>query len=259
MELGAAPAPEQKKQPTLNDLIKMRKPRPRRCGLYGLHGVGKSTWASNAPSPIFIQTEDGGLESDVAALPVCENVSHVIRCLDRLIEEPHEFKTVVIDTVDWLERMIQRHVAAQHGKEHISAIEYGRGFAEVADYFEVQIISRLEKLNAKGMTVVLLMHSEIKSVKLPDLETFDHYQPRMHRALVDLVSEWVDELLFACFAVHIKSVKEQFSKEGRKVAVGGDDRIMRCTNKAFAKAKNRLQMPDELPLEFPEYQKYWRS
>ena len=38
--------------------------------LYGTHGIGKSTFASCAPKPIFLQTEDGLGEIDCDKFPL---------------------------------------------------------------------------------------------------------------------------------------------------------------------------------------------
>lgn len=79
--------------------------------LYGMEGIGKSTFAANFPAPIFIQTEDGLGMIDCAKFPLAKSFDEVFQELVALETEPNEFKTIVIDSLDWLERLIWDKVA----------------------------------------------------------------------------------------------------------------------------------------------------
>ena len=46
-----------------------------RIMLYGVEGIGKTTFAAGAPSPIFIQTEDGLGSIDVPHFPLASSMS----------------------------------------------------------------------------------------------------------------------------------------------------------------------------------------
>ena len=57
--------------------------------VYGVHGVGKSTFGAMAEKPIFIQTEDGLGVLDVTAFPKAQTYDEVIQALSALGQEVH--------------------------------------------------------------------------------------------------------------------------------------------------------------------------
>lgn len=79
---------------------------PPRILVYGTEGIGKSTFASTSPNPIFIPTEDGLDNIDCAKFPLCKTFVEVMSYIDVLQNESHDYRTIIIDTVDWLERLI---------------------------------------------------------------------------------------------------------------------------------------------------------
>ncbi|MCL2649234.1 MAG: ATP-binding protein [Phycisphaerales bacterium] len=89
---------------TLQNIHRGRKHLPPRLLVYGTEGIGKTTLAAAAPSPIFIPTEDGLDQIDCASFPLAKNFADVENALRSLIHEKHEFETVVIDSCDWAER-----------------------------------------------------------------------------------------------------------------------------------------------------------
>ena len=89
--------------------------KPPRILIYGVAGVGKTTFASQAPSPVFLWTEDGAGTLDVTGFPLATSFDDVLQALSALYSEDHGFQTVVIDSLDWLEPLVWRHVCRQHG------------------------------------------------------------------------------------------------------------------------------------------------
>lgn len=139
---------------------------PRRIMLYGTHGIGKSTWAASAPKPIFIQTEDGLADIDCDSFPLCETFEDAIGCLRSLYESDHEYKTVVIDSADWLERLIWAQVCADKNVTSIEDIGYAKGYTFAVDHWS-RIINGLNALRAQGMASILLAHSQIEKFEDP--------------------------------------------------------------------------------------------
>ena len=104
-----------------------KRPAPRRCMIHGVQGVGKSTWAATSDRPIFIQTEDGLGEIDCAKFPVARGFADVMAALTELRSEAHDFRTVVVDSLDWLERLIWQEVCVRKNVKNIEDIEPYRG------------------------------------------------------------------------------------------------------------------------------------
>jgi len=232
-----------------------KRPVPRRVMNYGVHGVGKSTWASQSDSPIFIQTEDGLGQIDCAKFPLAETYAQVIQALSELYSEPHDYQTVVIDTLDWLERLIWAEVCRKRGVENIEDIGYAKGYAFALTQWR-EVLEGLTALrNERGMMIILIAHSQIEKFENPETDSYDRYVPRLHRHASALVQEWCDEVLFATYKVHTKQVDEGFGRTKAK-GIGTGERIIRTTERPAHVAKNRLGLPDELPLDWQAYAQY---
>ena len=90
----------------LSTITRGRENKPPRLFVYGQEGVGKSLFSASAPNPIFVQTEDGLGEIDTAKFPLAKSLADVTSARTALRDEPHDFQTVVLDSADWLERLI---------------------------------------------------------------------------------------------------------------------------------------------------------
>jgi hypothetical protein len=105
-----------------------RNPAPRRVMLYGTHGIGKSTFASRAPKPVFIQTEDGLGEIDCDKFALTTTFDQAMQALSELYTDKHPYRTVVVDSLDWLERLIWGEVCRKRNVESIEDIGYAKGY-----------------------------------------------------------------------------------------------------------------------------------
>jgi len=228
---------------------------PRRVINYGMHGVGKSTWASRAPSPLVLTIEDGLNDLEVDRTPLLRRTADVAQWLIELGgEEPHGYKTVVIDTLDWLEKLIWSATCEDAGKKSIEDFGYGRGYALSMKRWEMLLLL-LDCCRAKGMNIVLLAHARIEKFSPPDADSYDRWTLDLHKTASALVQEWADEVLFSTYQVSTIKRDEGFRERTR--AIGGSDRIVHTTEAATHAAKRRIVLPDVLPLEWSEYQKHW--
>ena len=227
-------------------ILKGKSEKPRRILLYGVHGVGKSTWASEAPGALFLDIEDGIGDLDVNKTEHLKDFGAVVACISWLVTNDHKFQTIVLDTVDWMEHMIFEDVARSAGKANIEEIGYGKGYKIAAKKWQF-LLNGLERLREKGMTIVLLCHAQIRKFTPPDGDGYERYEPSIHEVGSRILQEWCDEVLFACFRIFTRTEDQGFGKE-RKIAIGGKERLIKTSESASVIAKNRLKLPDELPL-----------
>jgi hypothetical protein len=239
----------------IEQITRGKNPAPRRTHITGVAGVGKSTCAAQAPEAIFIPTEDGLRDIDCSSFPVATSYADVLKALSELYKEEHDYRTVAIDSLDQLERLIHAEVCKKHGVQSIELIGYAKGYTFALSWWTdiLQGLSALRK--DRGMAVILISHSRIERFENPEGDAYDRYVPRLHKLAANLVNEWCDEVLFACHKVLTRSSEAGFNRK-RAVGIGTGERILRTTERPFCVAKNRLGMPPEIPLSWNAYAKY---
>ena len=237
-----------------------RENKPPRIMVYGQEGVGKSTLGASAPDPIFIQTEDGLGEIDCCKFPLAQSVEDVIIELTALRDEEHNFRTVVIDSLDWLERLIFDEICKEFGVRSIEKADggYGKGYVDALVHWR-KVLALLDDLrNKRGMMVILLAHAKVERFEDPENAAYDRYSPRLHKHAASLISEWVDTVLFATKRMRV-------SKDGDSrmiaapIGADGGERIIRTNGSPACIAKNRYGLPNEIPLSWDEFIQVYRN
>src|SRR5574343_961955 len=110
--------------------LKKNQPKAPRIIIHGAPGVGKTTLACSAPNPVVIRTEDGLGVLDVEAFPLAESYQDVIDAIGALYTEDHQYQTLVLDSLDWLEPLIRQKVCSDNKVASIEALGYGKGYVE---------------------------------------------------------------------------------------------------------------------------------
>lgn len=232
-----------------------KRPAPRRIMTYGVHGIGKSTFGAMADRTIFLPLEDGLGEIDCASLPLMDSYDQVLAALGELYTEPHDYRTVVVDSLDWLEQLIWAEVCRKRSVETIEDIGYAKGYTFALTQWR-EVLAGLDALrNERAMTVILLAHCKIETFANPETESYDRYVPRLHKHASALIQEWCDEVLFATYKIFTKQHDEGFNRT-RAQGIGTGERVLRTTERPAHVAKNRLNLPDELPLDYSVYASY---
>lgn len=244
---GSRPKPQP--APVRNRLagvVKGKVAKPIRVVLYSTDGLGKSTWASDAPEPIFIGAEDGTANLDVARMPGIDSWRDIIESAQELATSEHPYRTVVLDTADWAEPLLWRHVALAGGKSDIEDFGYGKGYAAALNEWRI-LLSIFDRLRDRGMHVIVLAHSWIKPFKNPDGDDFDRYELKLHPKASGLIREWADCVLFGNYETFAHK------KDGRTRGVSTGARIVHTTRTAAWDAKNRIGLPETMPLSWEAF------
>ena len=215
--------------------------------IYGPEGVGKTTFASKAPGAVFIDTEGSTRHMDVARFDPPESLDNVTEILAYVVGHPQDFGTIVIDTVDWLERLIFDAVCQEKKIQNIEDIGYGKGYVYAKQKLQ-KLLELLQAIVDMGVNIVLVCHSMIRKFELPDeMGSYDRYMLKLNeKNIAPLVKEWVDMMLFVNYKTDIVTDADGKTKKGR----GGQKRVMYANHSACWDAKNRFGLPDEMPFDF---------
>lgn len=213
--------------------------------VYGVPGVGKSTFASKLPRPLFIQCEDGLAGIDAPAFPLAESLGDVMGQLAAVLNDTDgEYSSVVIDTADALERLIFAKVAADSEVKHIEDLGYGKGYTFALAYWS-QILDMLNAIRNKGIIVCVLCHDNVKKFQSPITDSYDRYDLALHAKASGLLVGWCDILGFANWQVMTKTEDAGFNKKNNKGIGTGKRRLFLEERPAFL-AKNRYSLPPEI-------------
>lgn len=225
-------------------IIKGKRPKPMKVLIYGVEGVGKSTLAAQFPEPLIVDLEDrtSHIDCDRVIAETYQDVLDVVKDITQ-----HGYKTIVIDTVDWLEHKISDHICTMHGKSQIEAFGYGKGYKMVAEEGRrfLGMLQEIQKTHA--LHIVLLGHSKITRFDDPALESaYDRYQLKCSDSFSAACKEWCDNVFFCNYYVALK--KDEGTKKAK--GTGGQRRVLYTRHCAAYDAKTSIELPDELPMEF---------
>lgn len=136
------------------EIIRGIKPKPLKCVVYGPEGVGKSTFAAQAPNPLFIDTEGGTDRLDVARLSVPSSLSMLMEQLQWVKNNVGCCQTLVLDTADWAERLCIESVCQAYQKKGIEDFAYGKGYIYAYEAFG-KILNMLDEILAQGVHIIV--------------------------------------------------------------------------------------------------------
>ncbi|MFG5564347.1 ATP-binding protein [Enterococcus faecalis] len=228
------------------EIISGKVPKAQKIVLYGVEGIGKSTFASQFPNPLFIDTEDSTLHMDVKRLAKPTSWTMLLQQID-FVKQNRPCQTLVIDTMDWAEEICKRHLMAANNWKAIDSEGYGRKFVALAKEMG-NLLNALSEVIDAGIHVVVTAHAMLRKKEEPDeMGAYDRYELKLEKKTAPLVKEWADMVLFANY----KTIIITDSKTESKKAQGGQ-RVMYTTHRPTWDAKNRVGLPDELPFEYSQ-------
>ena len=225
----------------LQKLTTGKTPSPPRILLYGDAGVGKSSFAATAPKPVILALEDGLDQVDCAKTPHIKDFGTFIGYLREIRDEPHDFETLVIDSLSALQNIVADGVCAAAGAKFLTAAYggYNRGNDAALVQFRKDVYSILDEIRRKrNMCVIQIAHSHDETVKYTDGTTDRRTAPRLIAAIRDWVVEWNDIVAYA-------KIRTMEDASGGKVVIGknGGERELYCVGDTRLLAKNRYGIP----------------
>jgi len=225
-------------------IIEGKEKRPLKIVIYGPEGIGKSTFASKFPDPLFIDTEGGTSNLDVRRIKCSKSWDELLLIVKEIIKNPTICKTLVLDTADWSETMCINAVTEKYRKNNIEDFGYGKGYTYLLDEY-TRLLSLFDELIEVGINVVITAHAKPRKFELPEEQgAFDRYEMKLTRQVAPVIKEWCDALFFVNYKIYVVTTENNTKK-----AQGGK-RVLYTTHNPTYDAKNRFDLPEELELKF---------
>lgn len=215
-----------------------------RVVIYGPEGIGKSTFASQFPDPLFIDTEGSTSDMDVKRLPKPSSWAMIVEEIAYVKQHSDCCKTLVIDTADWAEKLCKEMICGKYEKSSIEEFGYGKGYVMLAEEFG-RFLNALTDLTELGIHVVLTAHAWMRKFEEPnETGAYDRWELKLEKKTSPLVKEWSTMLLFANYKILV------VQDENKKAKARGGQRVLYTQHHACWDAKNRKGWPEEIPFDF---------
>lgn len=223
-------------------------PKATKAVLYGPEGIGKTTFASKAPMPLFIDTEGSTTRLNVRRLPAPGSFSMILEQVKFVLNDPTVCQTLVVDTADWAQRMCTDAVCARYQKSGIEDFGYGKGYSYVFEEFG-RLLNLLDQVIDRGINVIVTAHAATRKFEQPDeMGAYDRWELKLINSqkcsVANMLKEWADMVLFANYETIV------VKNEDKKAKAQGGRRVMYTTHHPCWDAKNRFDLPEKLPFDY---------
>ena len=246
--------------------------KPEKLVIEGETGAGKTTFACSSHTkkePAFVfNADDGGenvfhktginlIHDCVPTGDVKENAEkwdQLMETLREIASEKSGIKRISGDSVDKLEILAQAKTCSLHKLSHIEDMGYGKGFS----YSRGEMAKLLSGLNylrdTQNIQPILVCHTQIRTINKPTMEPYDSFVLKLHRSLCGDVMEWADVILFIFYETIVKKIDSGFNRKDSR-AIQSGKRFLYTSGSMGVDAKNRFDLPAEIPADWNAYQK----
>ena len=244
---------QQPKGPSLSDIQLIGRGLPTKLEVQGVQGIGKTSFAFHAPSPLYVVTElgvetliDAKQISETPFTPRVETWRGLLAILDELATAEHDYKTLVIDTINGVEELCFNYVCNKRfdgdwGVHGFMSYQQGPRSAAV-DWR--QLLNQLDVLREeRRMAIILISHTAVTTFKNPEGADYDRFAPVLSKEIWRLTDAWADIVLFYNYETIVSEKDPTKKGKGRG---GGNIRFLYTQRTAAWDAKNRHGLPFEI-------------
>jgi hypothetical protein len=223
-----------------------KKMAPIKAIIYGDNGVGKTTFAASAKSPIIADLEGNcnHIEADKQRIT---SLSEFEEFLGALLQQNHEYKTLVIDSLDSLEILISEKISRNYTSQEL---DYGKS-ANIWKQYIKELIEKIDYLSSKkSMNIVFTAHWKVKAANNPMTEQYDRYDLRVGEHMRTGFCNWVQ-----CIFLALKEVvfEEKNAGFGKKRAKNIERRVLYTRGDPTYYGKNVFDLPGKLPMDWEQF------
>lgn len=235
----------------LSSIQRTKRLRAPKIVICGPGKVGKTTFAASAPNAVGILTEDGADAVDANAFPLAKTLDDVYGAIETLLTQDHEFQTLFLDSLDWLEPLVHAHVCAANKWDNIEKPGYGKGYVAAAEEWR-SLLNGLEALRQqKNMAVILIAHDKVKHFESPLHDGYDTYTIKLHDRATALVQEWADVIGWANYQIVTTESNSGFGNKEIKARTTGK-RILHVEPHPAHMGGNRFSLKN-MPLDWEAF------
>jgi len=231
-------------------LSKGKKQEPEFMVIYGVEGIGKTTFATDSGSPVIIDVEGGSAEIDTTRIEAkdLKTLDSVIAAIKQ-VQAEESFETIVIDSLSKVEELIWNATCKRksvNGKTYKSIEDFGykQGYIFCLDEWDL-FLKACEEARENGKNVILIGHSKTKRFDDPTLvEGYTRYEIDIHEKASARIRKYVKAILFANYKTHVKDGK----------GLDSGERFIYTERRPGHDAKNRYDLPYSIILNWKAYQ-----
>ena len=206
--------------------------------VYGRAKIGKSTFCSQFDKPLFLATEPGLNNLEVYKINI-NNWEIFLDACKSIAEGKHDFKTIVIDTIDNLVTYCSAYICSQHNVNHPADLPHGKGWHFVTSEL-TRVISKLSML---GYGLIMTSHC--------DMDEVETKTKKYNRWTISISGK--NRGLFLNLADIILFIDSEMDKDGN------EKRLIRTKPSMYWEAGDRLaRLPETVPLSYQEFSKYFK-
>jgi hypothetical protein len=174
--------------------------------IYGAPKIGKSTFCSQAENALFLATEPG-----LNCLPVFKsdirNWEELCLALKEVTVGDHQFKTLIIDTIDNAYNFCADFICAKYGVDYQGDLAHGKGWVLVSNEFN-RVLTKMAHL---PYGLFLVSHAQDKEYQ-GRTGSIIKTQPSLPERARKVVQGLVDIILYADIEESVSETGEPISK-----------------------------------------------